>query len=140
MRVAALDLGKARVGLAVSDELGALAHPRPALDARDRASLLRALATLAREEPIDTFVLGVALDREGDVGPQARRALAFGEALRAHTGCVVELFDERLTSVQAGRLLREAGRNARRSRARIDSAAACVMLQAWLDARRPREP
>jgi len=140
MRVAALDLGKVRVGLAVSDELGLMAHPRPALDGRDRRALYAALAEFAREETVELFLIGLPLDRDGEVGPAARRAQAFADQVRQATGCKVEPFDERLTTAQAMRRLREGGHDARRSRSKVDSAAACVMLQAWLDNHQEAEP
>ena len=136
MRVAALDLGKVRVGLAVSDELGALAHPRAPLDARNRKSLLSAIVKFAKEEEVSRFVIGLPLDASGEEGPAARRALNFAEQVAETTGLPVEMWDERFTTVEATRRLREGGCNAKKSRQRVDGAAACVMLQAWLD--RPR--
>lgn len=136
MRVAALDLGKVRVGLAVSDELGALAHPRAPLDARNRKSLLAAIAEFAKSEEISRFVVGLPLDADGREGPSARRALSFAEQVAENTGLPVEMWDERFTTVEATRRLREGGRSAKKSRQRVDGAAACVMLQAWLDGRR----
>lgn len=133
MRVAALDLGKVRVGLAISDELGLMAHPRPALDGRDRRALYAALAELARDEAIDAFLIGMPLDRDGAIGPAGRRAENFADQVKLATGCKVEFFDERFTTAEATRRLREGGHDARASRSKVDSAAACVMLQAWLD-------
>ena len=135
MRVAALDVGKVRIGLAVSDELGMLAHPRPAIDGRDRRRALREIVELAREEPVDRFVIGLPLDAEGREGPAARAARAFAETVAEATGCPVDLWDERFTTVEATRRLREGGHSAKKSRKKVDGAAACVMLQAWLDGR-----
>jgi putative holliday junction resolvase len=140
MRAAALDVGQVRIGVAISDELGALAHPRPPIDARDRRAALQALVTFASEEQIDLFLVGLPLDRDGEDGPAARKARAFASQLGQATGRAVEMFDERFSSVQATRRLREGGNSARRSRVKVDSAAACVMLQAWLDARHGSEP
>ena len=135
VRVAALDPGKVRVGVAVSDELGVLAHPRPALDARNRAKLLASLRNLAEEEQIERFLVGVPLDRDGLVGAAARQAQTFASQVHEATGRPIELFDERLSTVEATRRLHEGGMNARQSRHHIDSASACVLLQAWLNAR-----
>jgi putative holliday junction resolvase len=132
-RVAAVDLGKVRAGVAVADDLGMLAHARPFVDARSRKALLAALVELAREEAIGRFLVGLPLDLHGEHGPAARRALAFAQELSNATGLEVELVDERLTTVQASRRLREGGTSAREERSRIDGAAAAVLLQAWLD-------
>ncbi|MBI4703433.1 MAG: Holliday junction resolvase RuvX [Deltaproteobacteria bacterium] len=132
-RVAALDLGKVRVGLAISDELGLFAHPRPALDGRHRPALLAALALLAAEEGVATFLVGLPLDLSGRQGPAARRAARFAADLAAATGLCVRLVDERLTTVQATRELRAAGASRRRIGQRVDGAAAALILQQWLD-------
>jgi putative Holliday junction resolvase len=132
-RVCAVDLGKARVGVAVSDELGALAHPRPALDGTNRNALLAALKALADEEDVERFVLGLPIEMSGGHGASAERAQRFAEALASASGREVELFDERLTTIEAGRRLSEAGKRKKDRRGAIDSAAAAVLLQAWLD-------
>lgn len=136
MRVAAIDLGTARAGIAVSDELGALAHPRGVLNARSREALLRSIRELALTESIEAFLVGIPLDREGREGAEARRARAFAAQVTEVTGCKVVLWDERLTTVEATKRLRDGGHNARARRLKVDAAAACLMLQAWLDGRR----
>jgi putative Holliday junction resolvase len=133
MRVAAVDLGKVRVGLAVSDELGVLAHPREPLAGGNRRKLLGELAALARAENIERFLVGLPLDRAGGEGREATRARRFAQALADTTGREVELVDERLSTVEATRRLRERGISAREQRALVDSASAAVLLQAWLD-------
>ncbi len=137
-RTVALDLGKARVGVAIDDELGSMAHPRGALDARDRKALLAALKTLADEEDVARFVVGLPLDMTGGEGIPAREARAMAKVIADATGRPVELWDERLTTVQAQRSLAASEVRGRKARARIDEAAACAILQSWLDARRSR--
>ena len=102
-RVAAIDLGKARVGLAVSDDLGMMAHPRPPLDGRKRRALLDALTSLAEEEGIVRFLVGLPLSMSGREGVAAQRAMRFCQQLADATGVAVELVDERLTTVQGAR-------------------------------------
>lgn len=133
--MAAIDLGKARVGLAVTDELGLLAHPRPALDGRNHKALLASLAAFAREEGVARFLVGLPLEMTGVEGPAARRAREFAVALADASGVTVELWDERLTTVEASRRLRAGGVRGRAQKARIDGAAAAVILEAWLAAR-----
>lgn len=134
-RVAAIDLGKARVGVAVTDELGVMAHARPFLDGRSRKALLAALADLCREEGVERFLVGLPLEMNGDEGPAAQRALAFAQELADATGVEIEMIDERLSTVEASRRLRDRGVKARDQKHLVDGAAAAVILQAWLDAR-----
>jgi len=138
-RVAAIDLGKARVGVAVSDELGLLAHTRPSLDGRSKKPLLAALAELAREDEIKRFLVGLPLEMTGEQGLAARRALAFAQELADATGVEVEMIDERLSTVEASRRLHDGGVKARQQKSLVDGAAAAVFLQSWLD-RRGRGP
>ncbi len=135
MRAAGIDLGTVRVGLAVSDELGLLAHPRPHLDGRNSGRLVEALVRIAEDEGIDAFVVGLPRTLSNREGLPARRARQFARALAKATGRTVELLDERLTTVEARARLREQGLSDREARQRIDSAAAAVLLQSWLDAR-----
>jgi putative Holliday junction resolvase len=134
-KVAAIDLGKARVGVAVTDDLGLMAHTRPFLDGKSRKALLRALAALCREEGIARFLVGLPLEMTGAEGPAAHRALAFAHELAEATSVEVEMVDERLSTVEAGRRLHDGGMKARDQKGRIDGAAAAVLLQGWLDAR-----
>lgn len=138
-RAAAIDLGAARVGLAVADELGWLAHPRPYLDGKNRPRLLRELARVAREENIGLFLVGLPKNLDDTEGPSARRARQFARELETATGVSVELIDERLSTVQAQARLHDQGLDVRKSRARIDSASAAILLQTYLDRHRDRE-
>ena len=135
MRAAAIDLGKVRVGLAVADELGLMAHPRPHLDGRNRAALLSALGRVANEEGISLFLVGLPRTLGGKEGPPARRARKFAADLEERTGRPVELVEEWLSTREARVRLRDRGATEREVRRRVDSAAAAILLQAWLDAR-----
>ena len=137
--VCALDLGAVRMGVAVSDGLGLMAHPRGVLAAKPRPAFLAALKALVDEEGIGRIILGFPLDLRGTEGEAARRARNVAQDIADATGCDVELFDERLTTVQAQRALTDSGLNRKESRAHIDEAAATAILQAWLDARAARK-
>jgi len=132
-RTCALDLGAARVGVAIADELGMMAHPRGVLPGRDQAALVAALRKLADEEGITRFVVGLPLDMKGGEGDAAKRARALAQRIADETGRMVELWDERLTTVQAQRALAASEVRGKRAKERIDEAAACAILQAWLD-------
>lgn len=136
MRAAAVDLGTVRVGLAVADELGVLAHPRPHLDGRDPARLLQRLSAFAAEEGVDLFVVGLPRRLDGREGPEARRARRFAEALRQKSGREVVLWDEWLTTKEAAGRLRDRGLNEKQARQHVDSEAAAVLLQSYLEATR----
>jgi putative Holliday junction resolvase len=141
MRAAAVDLGKVRVGLAVADELGLMAHPRQYLDGRDQRRVVAELARLAVAEGITLFVIGLPRQLNGKEGLAAGRARRFAEQLAKRTQARVELVDEWLSTVEAHARLREQGTNSREARERVDSAAAAVLLQSWLDGQRaPRDP
>ena len=127
-----------RVGVAIDDDLGLMAHPRGTLDGRDQRALLAAIRKLADEEHVTRFVVGLPLDMRGGEGTAAREARAMAQRIANATGRSVELWDERLTTVQAQRALTASEVRGRKARARIDEAAACAILQAWLDARAAR--
>lgn len=140
MRAAAIDLGKVRVGVAVSDELGLMAHPRPHLSGLDTGRLIGQLVELANTESIEIFLIGLPISLKGAEGLPARRARRFAERLAERSGRRIELVDERFSTHEAARRLAERGLDQRRARSRIDSAAAAVLLQAWLDQQRDLEP
>ena len=133
VRAAAIDFGAVRVGLAVADDLGLLAHPRPFLDGRNQQQLLLKLQELQQAEQIELFVVGLPRELKGREGPAARRVRAFVAKLEQATPARVELYDEWLSTREAAGRLRAQGRNARQQRGRVDSAAAANLLQSWLD-------
>lgn len=130
-RILAVDLGAARIGLAISDELGLLAHPLATIPAGPDAATR--IAATAADHRAAAIVVGLPLNMDGSCGPAANAARAFADALRARTACRVVLQDERLSTVAAQRQLQEAGRSTKKSRHVIDQAAAQIILQAYLD-------
>jgi putative Holliday junction resolvase len=135
MRVLGLDLGDRRIGIALSDETGTVAQGRGVYERRGLEEDLAYLARLAREEGVAWIVVGLPLNMDGSEGEQAAKVRAFAQALAERTGLPVEFLDERLTTVEADRVLREAGLGERRKRKVRDKLAAVLILQAWLDAR-----
>ena len=131
MKVLALDHGRARTGVAVSDPTGTLARPLPAIPRVDDRTGREALAAVVAEEAPDLILVGDPRHLSGARGEQAREAEAFAERLRARFGLPVELVDERLTTVEASRRARESG-----ARGDLDSLAACVLLEGYLASRR----
>jgi putative Holliday junction resolvase len=132
-RVLALDHGTVRIGVAVSDSRRAMAVPLASVPASVAAAAR--CAAIARDEAAVSVVVGLPLLLDGSAGDAAARAAAFADELRRaleHDAVEVVLFDERLTTVTAVARLREAGVTAKGSRGRVDSAAAVVLLEAWL--------
>jgi putative Holliday junction resolvase len=134
--VLGLDLGQARIGVAVSDPERRLAVPVGTVRVGQPPGELKAIAALVAEHGAVAVVLGHPRSMSGRSGPGAAHAEAFAEALRAILSVPIELQDERLTTVEAERTLREAGLTGRARREVVDRTAAAVILQAWLDAAR----
>ncbi|HEX4219499.1 MAG TPA: Holliday junction resolvase RuvX [Acidimicrobiales bacterium] len=136
-----LDLGSRRIGVAVSDSAGTLASPRTTvLRTKDAAADHRALVSLVLEAEAGVVVVGLPLSLGGGRGTAARAAEAEAAELAVllgPEGVGVELFDERLTTVSAHAALAQTGKSSRQRRSVVDRSAAAVLLQAWLDARRP---
>jgi len=132
-RALGIDYGDARVGVAISDELGMLAHPLETIAVKDTDPVAR-VAQLVKERGADPVIVGLPRNMDGSHGPSAEKARAFADKLRETAGCTVRLWDERLTTVAAQKALHAAGKNARQSKSLIDQAAAVIILQGWLDA------
>lgn len=131
----ALDLGDARIGVALSDAAGILAHPLTALPRLGMRGDLEALGRLVREHEIGQVIVGLPLKLSGEEGERARDARCFADRLRAHLApVIVALWDERLTTVEAERVLIAADVGRRRRRRVIDGMAATLILQSFLDA------
>jgi putative Holliday junction resolvase len=135
-RVRGLDLGDARVGVAISDPERRVAVPHGTIRTGQPPGELKAVAALVGELDVTAVVVGHPRSMSGASGPRAQQAEAFAEALRAIVGVPVELQDERLSTAEAERSLREAGVSGRRRRQVVDESAATVILGAWLDAHR----
>jgi putative Holliday junction resolvase len=128
-----LDLGRARIGAAISDELQLLAHPLETIPA-DKHAPAR-IAEIAREKNIDHIVVGIPRQMNGQIGAAATEALEFVEKLRGILPCTIVTWDERLTTIAAHRALREAGKKTRATRDYVDQVAAQMILQGYLDRR-----
>jgi putative Holliday junction resolvase len=133
-----IDLGEARVGVAISDEIGLLAHPLVTIQVGNGKDLIRQIAAIVREKKIQAVVVGLPRNMDGSIGPAAKQALSFVERLRPHLSCPVITSDERLTTLAANRALHEAGRSMRKTRKCIDQVAAQIILQNHLDQLRMR--
>ena len=134
-----IDLGEARVGVALSDGLGMFAHPRETIrvpankGAAAEKEVLAKIVEIVRAEKVAVIALGLPRNMDGSEGPAAAKARAFADKLRTGIGCEVRLIDERLTTVAAQKALHASGRNVKQGRAVIDQVAAQMILQTYLD-------
>ncbi len=134
-RIAGIDFGEARIGVAISDELQNIAFPRETVHAAKKlAHTVQRVCQALADEELDTVVVGLPLRLDGTEGEAARRARVFGGALREALGVDVEYWDERMTTVAAERSLRDIGVRGASRRAVVDQSAAALMLQGYLDA------
>jgi putative Holliday junction resolvase len=134
-RIAGIDFGEARIGIAVSDELQNIAFPRETVRAAKKlADTVQRVCQALADDELATVVVGLPLRLDGTEGESARRAKLFGEALREALGMEVEYWDERMTTVAAERSLRDIGVRGAGRRAVVDQSAAALMLQGYLDA------
>ena len=131
--ILALDLGRARIGTAISDELQLLAHPLETIAAGEQS--ITRVAQIIREKNADHVVVGIPRQMSGEIGIAANQALRFVEKLRGILPCPVVTWDERLTTVAAHRALRDAGKKTRATRGYVDQVAAQMILQGYLDCR-----
>lgn len=130
-RILGVDFGRARIGIAVSDELGLLAHPVETIPAHANAA--KRIDEIVREKNAERVVIGLPRHMNGSMGEAAGDVLAFAEKLRKLLPCEVVVWDERLTTVAANRALREGGQKMRTSRSFVDQIAAQMILQGYLD-------
>lgn len=133
-RYLGLDVGNRRIGVAVSDELGLTAQPVMTLERRhNHRDDLRSLARLARRFGVAGIVVGNPLHLSGEVSPQAAKTQAFAAELGALTGLPIHLWDERLTTREAHRILYEAGHARQEHKRVVDQVAAAILLQEFLE-------
>ena len=131
--VLGLDYGARRIGLAVSDPEGEFAFPAGVLERQGLKQDLEALRAFAQERGAIRIVMGLPIHMNGHRGPEAEAVCAFSEALAEATGLPVELLDERWTTREAERALRETEPRGRKRRPKLDAAAAAILLRTWLE-------
>lgn len=135
MRVIALDIGEVRVGVAVSDPAGRVASPVCVLPAQEVLAHAVTFRRVLEDWEPELLVCGRPMTLAGEEGPQAARVREQAERVAAACGLPLEFEDERLSSAEAKRILREQGLSERAMRGKVDMVAASLFLQAWLDAR-----
>lgn len=135
MRYLGVDLGTRRIGVAVSDELGLTAQPLSTLEPSTDEAAIRAIQGLMAEYDVIEVVMGLPKNMNGTLGPAAERALAFAKRLEESVPVTVTMWDERLTSRAAERVLIEADLSRTKRKRHVDQIAAVLILQGFLDRR-----
>jgi len=134
-RVLGLDVGARRIGLAVSDPLGLTAQGLETLHRKNKKYDFSYLHRVIRDYAVQEIVVGLPLRMSGAEGTQAEKIQAFADDLRKHFKLPVHLWDERLTSAEANRLLRETDLSIEKRGQAVDRMAAILILQSWMDSR-----
>jgi len=134
-RVLGLDVGSKTIGMAVSDLLGITAQGLETIRRKNKRHDFEELAKVVRDYSVSEIVVGYPLRLSGAEGMQSEKMHRFAEDLRKHFGLPVHLWDERLTSSQANRILREADLSIKKRAGAVDRMAAVLILQSWMEAR-----
>ncbi len=132
-RVLGVDYGRARIGVAISDELGMLAHPVETVPAAQQKKAAQRVAQIAKERDVERVILGLPRHMNGELGAAADEAKAFGAILQPLLKCPIVLWDERLSTTAAHRALQASGQKTRQTRGVVDQVAAQMILQGYLD-------
>lgn len=133
MRIMALDIGQKRIGIAISDAKGTIASPLKVLSHQDVISYSRPFRTLIEDYEPELLLAGLPVSLDGEENSQARWVREQIELISNRTGIPFEFFDERLSSLEAKRIMREQGLSERDMRGKLDMLAASIFLQAYLD-------
>jgi putative Holliday junction resolvase len=134
-RVLGLDVGSKRIGVAISDPLGITAQGLDTVLRRNKRLDFDKLAKVIQQYAVSEIVIGYPLRLSGAEGAQSEKMQRFAEDLRKQFGLTVHLWDERLTSSQANRILREADLSIKKRAGAVDRMAAVLILQSWMEAR-----
>lgn len=136
-RILALDYGRKRIGLAVSDELRLTAQPLKTLERKNRAEDVRRMREICREQGVARIIVGHPVHMTGEAGPMAEEAARFAARLKKELGIEVELLDERLTSWEAEQMVAGTRSSRGKDRAALDDVAAAILLREYLDRQSP---
>ena len=128
-----LDIGDARTGVAISDELGIGAHPLCTIQRRSRKAVLAELQALVTTHKVERIVVGLPLQLDGETGPQARKIKQFADKLGQQVNLPIIFWDESFTTVEAAQILRGTKKRRKKRKQVIDQVAAVLILEGYLD-------
>jgi putative Holliday junction resolvase len=133
MRILGLDVGSKRIGIAISDELGWTAQGITTLHRRNGEGDLRAIRDIARQYGVEKIVVGLPRNMDGSLGPQAQMAIGFVQELREILDVPIITWDERLSTIEATKMLIRADLSRKKRKRKVDMTAAIIILQSYLD-------
>ena len=133
MRILAIDHGTHRIGIAISDELKMIAQPLEFIPAEPFPDFLARLKVLLAEKEVELILVGLPRNMDGTFGPAAQKVQDFVATLRSNVAVPIKTWDERLTSVQANRILIQANVRRDKRKQKVDKMAAAILLQSYLD-------
>ena len=136
MRILGLDIGTKRIGVAVSDDMAIIANGRETLERKGLDEDLKAISDISKKEKVQMIVVGLPKNMDGSIGIMARDVMDFASQLGEFTGLPVKLWDERLSTVEAEKLLISADVSRKKRKKVIDKLAATIILQSFLNSRR----
>lgn len=136
MRILALDHGTRRIGVAVSDETKTIAQPLQYIPAEPFGAFLERLKQILAEQEVDVILLGLPRNMDGSYGPAAQKVETFAAVLRSAITVPIKLWDERLTSAMANRILIQGRVRRAQRKEKVDQMAAAILLQSYLDGKR----
>ncbi|MBL7085262.1 MAG: Holliday junction resolvase RuvX [Candidatus Omnitrophica bacterium] len=136
MRILALDVGEKNIGLAISDKLGWTAQGLPSLRREVEDKSISAIVRIVKENDVSEIVVGMPVSLDGSLGKSAQKVAKFIEELKREVNLPIKAWDERLTSLQANKLMLEADLSRKKRKRKVDQIAAQLILQNYLDSNR----
>ncbi len=136
MRILGLDFGEKRIGVAISDPMGILASPLTVIEGKSTDSTIEYIVSITQEEEVERIVVGLPRSLDGSESVQAQITRDFIDLLQGQIDIPVDTWDERLSTVAANRMMNEAGVKKGKKKKRLDSAAAAIILQSYLDSKK----
>ncbi len=133
MRIIGLDYGEARIGVAISDILETIANPMDTISEKDREKQLEKVLAVIEKERVEKIVVGLPMRMDGTLGHRAEYTKEFAEELAARCSLPLVMWDERLSSSEAHRLLEQGGVGGKKRKTKVDKIAAVLILQTYLD-------
>lgn len=134
MRILGIDYGSRRIGLAITDELGLMAHGRGIINGGTILEVIPRITEIIKEEKVEQIVIGLPKKMNNTLGAQAKKVLEFVEQLKEQVNIPIITWDERLTTSQAEKMLQDVNLSRQRKRQQLNTAAAQLILQNYLEA------